>query len=290
MEFGVSVPQDTTILDPVKARDYVQAAEGMGYDFLAGGEHVLGADITNRPGWTGPYDQSQVWREPFVFMGFVAACTSRIQMGTSIVVLPLRQTALVAKQAAEVDVLSNGRFWLGIGVGWNEVEFEAMNQDYGSRGARTEEQIEVLRELWTQEVVTHHGQWHHIQEAGINPLPVQRPIPIWMGGGSTERVLRRIGRLADGWLPEVRSASEFVPYLERMRGYAREAGRHPASVAICARLRLDPDASGEEWVKTCAGWESIGATHCLVSTYRAGYSHMEEHLAILERFKAAVMR
>ena len=286
MQLGTSFPQDATMSSPAAVRDFVQAVEGMGFDYLTGGEHVLGADITNRPGWTGPYTHKNVWREPFVLLGYVAGVTQHLKLGTSVLVLPQRQTAVVAKQAAEVDVLSNGRFFLGVGVGWSEVEFEALDQDFHNRGRRVEEQVAVLRALWTQEVVTFDGKWHHIIEAGINPRPMQRPIPIWMGGDA-EPVLRRIGRLADGWFPDGRSASDMALLLDRVRGYAREAGRDPAGISVGARMGL---ASGtpEDWAKTHAAWGALGATHFGVSNSNAGSTSVDQHIAALRRFKEAV--
>ena len=282
MELGVAFPQDSTMLDPGATRDFAQAVESMGYSFIHGGEHILGADPTNRPGFSGPYTHKNIWREPFPLHGFLAACTSRITLGTSILVLPLRQTALVAKQAAEVDVLSGGRFRLGIGVGWNEVEFEALGMGVHTRGKRSEEQIEVLRALWTQEVVTFHGKWHTISEAGINPLPVQRPIPIWFGGGSVESALRRIARLGDGWIPPGRHG-ETGPMVQRFKELLREAGRDPAAVAISGRVNIGGQTP-EQWREACKGWQSIGATHLGASTNGAGVTSPGGHIDLLRRF------
>lgn len=283
MQFGVSFPRDHTVTDPGAVRELAQAAEEMGFDFLTTGDHVLGVDPAQHPGWTGPYTYRDVWREPLVFLGYLAACTRRIRLATSILILPQRQTALVAKQAAEVDVLSGGRLRLGIGIGWNAVEYEALNQDFRNRGQRTEEQIAVLRALWTQEVVTFQGQWHRIIAAGINPLPVQRPIPIWMGG-EAEPALKRIARLADGWIPETRSPSSIGPVLDRFRAYARQAGRNPSDILIVARMFLGTGTAAD-WGKTCAAWEAVGATHMLVSTNNAGCTSVGEHVALLRKFR-----
>ncbi|HLE81312.1 MAG TPA: LLM class F420-dependent oxidoreductase, partial [Dehalococcoidia bacterium] len=194
MQLGVVFPQTEIGADPGGVRNYVQAVEQMGYAHLAIYDHVLGADPTNRPDWRGPYTSKTLFHEPMVLFGYLAALTQRLELVTSIIILPQRQTALVAKQAAEIDVLAQGRFRFGVGIGWNQVEYEALGEDFHNRGRRMEEQIAVLRALWTQEVVTFEGKWHRITEAGINPLPVQRPIPIWMGGGA-EPVLQRIARL-----------------------------------------------------------------------------------------------
>ena len=210
MELGVSFPQREGQMgtDLGAIREFAQAAEALGYGYLRTGDHVLGANVASRPNWRGPYGHTDLWHEPFVLFGYLAGITRTLGLVSSVVILPQRQTALVAKQAAEVDVLSDGRLQLGIGVGWNRVEYEALGEEFGDRGRRCEEQIEVLRALWTNELVTFGGRWHTITDAGLNPMPVQRPIPIWIGGGPgsaggrslprSERVLRRIGRVADG--------------------------------------------------------------------------------------------
>lgn len=200
MQIGAIFPQTEIGSDPAAVRDYAQAVEDLGYGHITAYDHVLGASTANRPDWRGSYTSAAMFHEIFVLFGYLAALTRRVELVSGVLILPQRQTALVAKQAAEVDVLSGGRLRLGVGVGWNAVEFEALGEDFQTRGARIEEQIAVLRALWTQPVVDFHGRWHQIPAAGINPLPVQRPIPIWMGG-YVDTVLRRIGRVADGWLP-----------------------------------------------------------------------------------------
>src|SRR5213082_1675514 len=191
MQIGVTFPQNEIGADPTVIRDYAQAAEGMGYRHLVAFDHVLGADTTHRPGWRG-YTHRQMFHEPFVLFGYLAALT-HLEFVPAVIILPQRQTALVAKQAAEVDVLSGGRLRLGIGVGWNPVEYEALGEKFETRGARVEEQIAVLRALWSGHAITYSGRWHHIQDAGINPLPPRRTIPIWIGGHS-EPVLKRVAR------------------------------------------------------------------------------------------------
>jgi probable F420-dependent oxidoreductase len=287
MDIGISFPRplDQAPDDPAAVRDFAQAVEGMGYRFIGAGEHILGADIANRPGWKGPYTQHDAWHDPFAFFGFLAACTNSVILHTSVLVLPLRQTALVAKQAAEVDILSRGRMRLAIGVGWNTVEFEALNEDFRTRGKRTEEQIEVLRALWTQEVVTYHGRWHHISEAGLNPLPVQRPIPIWMGG-SADAVMQRVARLGDGWTPELQ-LDAIGPALERFRGFLAEAGRDPASVAVAARMRLAP-GDPESWARDYRAWQELGITDLQALTQTAGYTSLDQHQMLLRRFMDTV--
>src|SRR5213593_4248020 len=201
MKFGVIFPQTEIGADPVAIRDYVQAAESLGYDHLGAFEHVLGANPASRPGWRPPYTHKDTFHEPFVLFGYLAAITKRIGLVTEVVILPQRQTVLVAKQAAAIDVLSGGRLRLGIGIGWNHVEYEALNEDFHTRGRRVSEQIAVMRKLWTEPVVTFKGSYHHLDRAGINPLPVQRPIPVWMGG-MAEPVLKRVAQISDGWFPQ----------------------------------------------------------------------------------------
>src|SRR6266852_9674563 len=205
MNVGVVLPQTEIGNDPAAIKAYAEAVENMGFTHILVFDHVLGANPERPGGWKGPYTYRHGFHEPFVLFGFLAAATHRIELVTGVVILPQRQTALVAKQAAAVDVLSGGRLRLGIGVGWNPVEFEALGENFKNRGKRVEEQLEVMRLLWTKELVTYEGQWHRVPDAGINPLPVQRPIPVWMGGES-EAVLRRAG-------PE-----EHVRTLERFKG------------------------------------------------------------------------
>ena len=199
----------------------------------------------------------------------------------------------MAKQAAEIDVLSGGRLRLGIGVGWNQVEFEALGQDFHDRGRRSAEQIEVLRALWTQEVVDFHGRWHNITHAGLNPLPVQRPIPIWLGGGGAgdsplnEVVLRRIGRLADGWCPNFSPDEAGRAVMDKVRGYAQQAGRDPAALGLDGRLRT-AGKQPEEWVDEVKSWEEMGANYISVETRKGGLSGADQHIDAIRRFKEVI--
>src|SRR6266567_5973620 len=207
MQLGVIFPQTEIGADPKAVRDFVQAAESIGYEHVIVFDHVLGVDTAHYQGWQGPYTKHDMFHEPFVLYGYLAAVTQRLELVTAVIILGQRQTALVAKQAAEVDVLSGGRLRLGVGIGWNAVEYEALGENFHNRGKRSEEQLAVLRALWTQDVVSFEGRWHRITHAGLNPLPIQRPIPIWLGAGGRlnpippEPVMRRIARLADGWFP-----------------------------------------------------------------------------------------
>jgi probable F420-dependent oxidoreductase len=286
MRIGVTFPQNEITADPVAVRDYAQAAEGLGYTHLLAYDHVLGADITNRPNWGDRYTQHSLFHEPFVFFGYLAGVTANLEFVPGVIILPQRQTALVAKQSAEVDVLTGGKFRLGIGVGWNDVEYQALGENFKNRGKRSEEQIAVLRALFTDEVVTFHGQWHHIEAAGLNPMPVQRPIPIWIGG-SSEATLKRVGAIGDGWFPQRPPDETARQMVERTREYARAAGRDPASIGFEARVSI-AGMTPDEWARQVEGWRDIGATHLTVNTMKAGLRSPQEHIDAIRRFKESV--
>lgn len=283
MRIGVVFPQVEIGQDPGAIRDYAQAVEALGYTHILTFDHVLGANPERPGGWKGPYTYRHSFHEPFVLFGFLAAATRRVELVTGILILPQRQTALVAKQAAAVDVLSGGRLRLGVGVGWNAVEFEALGERFTDRGKRIEEQIDVLRALWAKDLVTVQGQWHRISDAGLNPLPA-RSIPIWMGGES-EPVVRRAARLADGWMPHFRPGPEAQAVVDGLHGLIREAGRDPARFGIEGRLTLaqvPPERRADE----LAAWRAMrGITHLCVHTVGLGLKTSAEHVQALERFK-----
>ena len=285
MQVGVVFPQIEIGADPAVVRDYAQTVEGLGYDYLIAYDHVVGPNAASRPGWSGAYDSNDMFHEPFVLFGYLAGVTERIGLVSSVIILPQRQTALVAKQAAEVDILSGGRLRLGVGIGWNEVEFEALGENFRNRGRRSEEQIELLRLLWTQELVTYEGRWHRITDAGINPLPVQRPIPIWIGGHA-DPVLRRIARLSDGWTPLYTDLDEAAAGIEKMHGYAREAGRNPDDIGIERWITLR-DRTPEACMADVADWRRLGATYIAINTMRSGLSSIDQHVDAIRRFKDA---
>jgi probable F420-dependent oxidoreductase len=293
MQFGVVFPQTEIGADPGAVRDYVQAVEELGYSHLIAYDHVLGADTRFYQGWTGGYTSKDMFYEPFVLFGYLAALARHLELVTAILILPQRQTALVAKQAAEVDVLSGGRLRLGVGIGWNHVEYEALGQDFHDRGRRSEEQTALLRSLWTQEVVNFKGRWHQVTHAGINPLPVQRPIPIWMGAGGRlsptppERVLRRVAKLADGWFPQFGPDEKGRETIARVHQYARETGRDPSAIGMEARINIS-DGNPEFWLERARAWEELGATHISVNTMRAALGSPEAHIKAIQRFKEVV--
>jgi len=284
MQIGVTFPQNEIGADPTVIRDYAQAAEGMGYRHLVAFDHVLGADSTHRPGWRG-YTHRQMFHEPFVLFGYLAALT-HLEFVPAVIILPQRQTALVAKQAAEVDVLTGGKLRLGIGVGWNPVEYEALGMNFQARGRVVEEQIEVMRLLWSQEVVSYKGQYHTITEAGLNPLPIRRSIPIWLGG-SANVLLRRVARIGDGWFPQGQPDDHMRRLLERLISYIREAGRDPSTVGIEARVNAS-EGNLDEWVRQTEGWRALGATHISLNTMGAGFNSPGEHIDAIRRYKEAI--
>ncbi len=278
MKIGVVFPQTEIGADPGAVRAYVRRVEELGFEHLLAYDHVLGADPQVHTPWRGPYDVDTTFHEPFVLFGYIAALTS-LELVTGIIILPQRQTALVAKQAAEVDLLTGGRFRLGVGLGWNAVEYEALGADFSNRGRRVGEQIEVMRSLWTQRSVTHDGTYEHVTAAGLAPLPVQRPIPVWFGVAS-EPAYRRAGRLADGWFPQVAPG----PALDAARGIvdeaARVAGRDPNALGMEGRVSWT--AGGvDKLVEHIGRWQDAGASHVSINTMGAGLGSIDGHLDAL---------
>lgn len=283
MRLGVVFPQTEIGSDPGAVQEYAQAAEGFGYSHLLVFDHVVGANPERPGGWRGPYTYQDSFHEPFVLFGYLAAVTRTMELVTGILILPQRQTVLVAKQAAAVDVLSRGRLRLGVGVGWNEVEYDALGEDFSTRGRRIEEQITLLRALWTEPLVDFDGRWDSVPDAGINPQPVQQPIPIWMGG-TAEPVLKRVARLADGWFPQFRPGPEARETIARLHQYAREAGRDPAAIGIEGRISAG-QRSPEEWRAAAEEWQQLGATHLSFNTMGSGYTSPSQHIDAIRRFR-----
>ena len=282
MKVGVVFPQAEFPPDPAAVRDYAQAVEGMGFVHMHAYDHILGANPDRPGGWSGPYKYTDPFFEPFVLFSYLAGLTKSIEFVTGILILPQRQTALVAKQAATLDVLCGGRLRLGFGIGWNEVEYIALGENFHNRGRRMEEQVKLLRLMWTQPLVNFEGRWHHIPDAGLNPLPVQRPIPIWFGGRE-DRVLRRMAKLGDGWMPNHRTIEDARQAVEKLNQYLEEAGRDKASFGIEPRLNMslvEPDG----WTGFVQAWQGMGATHLMVNTMGIGFRTVTEHIEALRRF------
>jgi probable F420-dependent oxidoreductase len=285
MKIGTVFPQTEIGADPAGIRDYAQAVEAMGYSHTLIYDHVLGASPEGRQ-LNGPYTDKSMFHEPFVVYGFLAAITSKLELVTGVIILPQRQTALVAKQAAEIDVLTGGRFRLGVGIGWNPVEYESLDENFRNRGRRIEEQVEVLRRLWTEPVVELKGKWHTIDRAGLNPLPVQRPIPVWFGG-SAEPALQRLARMADGWMPNRKPPEGWPAVVERVRGYVRDARRDVAKFGLEARLNT-ANTTPEQWRAEAEEWRRLGADYLDVNTMGAGLQGPTAHVARLRQVKEAL--
>ncbi|MEE8421763.1 MAG: LLM class F420-dependent oxidoreductase [Dehalococcoidia bacterium] len=288
MKLTAFYPSSDLGSDPVVLRDYAQTAEAAGYDRIAMGEHVLGADPDRPGGWEGPYTHENEWPEPFPTFAYLASVTERVELMTGVVILPQRQTVLVAKQAAALDILSGGRFVLGIGTGWNPVEYEALDEDFHNRGQRMEEQVALLRALWRDPVVSFEGRWHHVTKAGINPRPAAGDIPIWMGG-SHERVLDRVGRIGDGWFPLRLEIERVEEGMKRIRAVAAEAGRETDAIGLQGSVTGDADVEGQ--VAYARRLEALGATHAALFTSNLGLSSPQQHIdairAFGEQFQAA---
>lgn len=281
MKIGLVFPQTEFGSDLTALRDYAQTAESLGFSHVLAYDHVLGINPPYPAQWHGPYTYKDSFLEPFVLFSYMAALTQKLSFITGILILPQRETAVVAKQAATLDVLSNGRFRLGIGVGWNKMEMAALNQDFHTRGRRVDEQIDLLQLLFTQELVTFKGEWHDIPDAGLNPLPVQRPIPIWLGGHS-DAVLRRLARVGDGWLPGYRTAEAAQPSLDKLERYLVENGRSRSDIGLEPRLHYRDGT--DAWQNNLAGWQAIGATHISFNTMGAGLESPQKHLQAIEQF------
>ena len=283
---GVVFPQTEIGADPAGVRAYAQAAEAMDFSHLVVYDHVLGADTSAYPGWAGPYTSETMFHEVFVLFGYLAAAAPKLELVTSVVILPQRQTALVAKQAAEIDVLTGGRFRLGVGIGWNFVEYEGLNENFKNRGRRFEEQIEVMRKLWMEPVVTFEGKYHKVTAAGINPLPVQRPIPIWIGG-SAEAALKRAAEVADGFFPQRPLEGGWPATLEKMKAWRAAAGKTWESFGIEARINAGTGGP-DDWRQTVAEWSALGATCFSVNTMNGGLVGPDQHIARIREVKAAL--
>jgi probable F420-dependent oxidoreductase len=294
IQLGITLPLIDVQGEPATVRDFAQAAEGLGYDHLAAPDHVLGVNVASRPEWGDRNTSKDCFHDPFVLFAFLSACTRRIGFATEVMILAQRQTALVAKQAASLDVLSGGRVRLGVGIGWNAVEYEALNENFRDRGQRSQEQVQVLQALWAEPHITFRGRWHTINDAGINPLPQRRSIPLWFGGHA-EATLRRIARWGEGWIMLAHPPGPIADaWFAKLRGYAREAGRDPASLGLEVWVSAG-EGGPEEWRRRVQSWKDAGVTHItLNNTYNRGPHKriagrsMADHLAAMEQYRTAV--
>lgn len=276
MKIGVVFPQGEISDDPSAVRDIAQAVEELGYDYLLLYELLIDSKPDQPPAR---------FLEPFALLGYLASCTQTIELATGIMVLPSRQTVLVAKQAAAIDVLSGGRLRLGVSGGWNRVEYQAMGSDFQQRGKRLDEQITVLRALWTKPFVTFKGQYHDLETVGIYPQPIQRPIPLWLGGDS-EPVLKRIAAFGDGWLSYGETLETAAAKIDKLHQYLEAAGRKPAEVGMEV-VGVNVAKPGD-WSKLLEGWRDFGATHLSVVTTSANLGTPQEHIDAIYRFKTEV--
>jgi probable F420-dependent oxidoreductase len=277
MRVGVIFPQTELGGDVGALRAYAEGVTALGFTHILAYDHVVGADLEAHQGWF-PYDVDTTFHEPFVMFGYLAAVTP-LELVTGIIILPQRQTALVAKQAAEVDLLTGGRFRLGVGLGWNAVEYEALGQPFHERGRRMSEQIGLLRRLWTERSVTHAGAFDRITDAGLSPRPIQQPIPVWVGAAS-EPAYRRVGRLADGWFPQVRPGDDLDRALAVIAKAAEEVGRDPASIGMEGRVVWSP-GDPDRFARQVERWRAAGATHVTINTMDTGQASVDDHLEAL---------
>jgi len=284
MEIGTVFPQLEIGHDPETLVDYARRVEAAGYEHVLAFDHVLGVN-PDRENWEGPYDYEDPFHEPLTTYSYLARQTDDLAFVTGILILPQRQTALVAKQAAQVDLFTGGNLRLGVGVGWNAPEYAALGEDFSARGRRIEEQVELLRALWTEELVEFDGEFHEIPDAGIRPRPVQRPIPVWMGG-MAEPVKRRIARLADGWIPQFQPGEAAEAHLADLAEYAEAAGRDPDEIGLSGRMTAVP-GEPDQWIERAEAWRDLGADYLSVSTMYQGLE-TDEHTAHVETVAATL--
>jgi len=286
VKLGAVFPQTEIGADRGGVRAYVEGVAGLGFDHMHCFDHVLGAHPEQHADLPGPYRLKDEFHEILVLFGFAAAIAPELELVTGVVIAPQRQTALLAKQAAELDILTGGRFRLGLGIGWNWVEYEALGMNFHDRGRRFEEQIELMRRLWTEPVFDFQGRWHTITAAGINPLPVQRPIPIWIGG-SAEAALRRAACTADGLFPQRALEGGWPATLERMRAWREEAGGDWSTFGLDPRLGVGTDTP-DDWRVAAEEWRGLGAEYLSLATTHGDLGSPDAHLARLEEARAVL--
>ncbi len=294
MKLGVALPQTAIGGDPIVVRDFAQAAEEIGFHHLSVYDHVVGVNVASRPNWKAPYTSANVFHDPFVLFGYLAGLTKRIEFTTQILILPQRQTVLVAKQAASVDYLSGGRLRLGIGIGWNPIEYVALGENFSNRGARSEEQVALMKALWTDPHVTFKGKWHDVPDAGINPLPVQRPIPVWFGG-HVDQTFDRIVRMGDGWiLLQYQPDADGRAAIDKLRAMAKKADRPAGAIGLDAWVSMGK-TTPEQWRAEIQAWRDIGVSHVTLNTTFERFHHqpiveksLPIHMQAVRRYYAAV--
>src|SRR4051812_40318055 len=285
MQIGAVLPHHEIGTDPGAIKAYLQGVEDLGMTHLLIYDHVMGADRNRPGGFSGPYDKDVQFHEPFTFFAFAAALTSRVELVTTVLILPQRQTVLVAKQAAEVAILSDNRLRLGVGTGWNTVEYQALNENFHDRGKRQAEQVELMRKLWTEDVLTFEGRFHTVEHASINPRPT-KPVPVWFGG-TAPAALKRTGRLGDGWMPLGGANEKSQAAIDLIAAEREAAGLSMDGFGIQAQAQYaggDPD----RWQSHAGKWRAMGATHLAIATHNAGDTDVDGHLARIAEYKDAV--
>jgi len=282
MKIGLVYPQTEFGNDPEAIREYAQTAEGLGFSHILTYDHILGANPQTHSYLEGPYTYQDAFQSPLLLFSFMASVTKKIEFVTGILILPQRQTALFAKQAATLDILSGGRLRLGIGIGWNPVEYEAQNENFHNRGIRVEDQVSLLRKLWSQPLLSYRSEWHRITDAGLNPLPIQRPIPIWFGGHA-KLVLRRVAQIGDGWMPNYRRVSQAQTSLDLLSHYLDECGRSQEDIGLEPRL-LYADGNQGTWMEILTEWAEAGATHLSLNTMGSGFDSPQKHINAINQF------
>ena len=294
MKLGASLPVGDVGAGPVVMRDYAQAAEGLGYDYLVCPDHVLGADPAKIPAGVRMGSNATAYHDPFVLFGFLAGVTKKVGFCVGVLILAQRQAALVAKQAACLDVLSDGRFRLGVGVGWNEIEFQGLGSDFHTRGKRSEEQVRFMQALWAKPSVTFKGEFHQLDDGGINPRPKSGRVPVWFGGHA-EATYRRAAKYGDGFMPlQYPAGDAALAAFEKLRSMTRAAGRDPAAMGL--EVWVSPGMGGEDdWRREIAFWKKSGVTHVNAHTSYVSPNHKriagktaKEHMAAITRYRAAV--
>jgi probable F420-dependent oxidoreductase len=292
MQLGTLLPLGDIGGSPQVMKEYALAAEDAGFDFIEAPDHVLGANPASQG--AGDRISDGLYHDPFVLFSYLAGVAPKLGFSTGVLILAQRQTALVAKQAACLDALCGGRFRLGVGVGWNEVEFVALNENFHNRGRRSEEQVQVMQMLWREPHVKFKGKWHTIDDAGINPRPASGKVPVWFGGHH-ERTLERIAKWGDGWMPNAYPADQSaLDILATLRGLTEKAGRNPGDVGIEVWTSMGA-GSESDWAREAAFWKKAGASHlCLTTTFHRRHHHrlaghtLSDHIAALKRFRNAV--
>jgi len=286
MQYGAFFPTRDMPADRIAIRDWAQAAEALGFDYIEVSDHVLGVDRAASPGFEGPYDIDDPFHEVFVTLAYIAAVTESVGLSTGVLVLPQRQTALVAKQAAQIDILCGGKLRLGVGVGWNPVEYEALGEDWSVRGRRQSEQIALMNRYWTEKTVTFEGEFDRVNHAGVNPPSIQKPIPVWFGGGA-DPVLRRAAKLGQGWIPLGNPSSNTRGMLDKLHGFLEAEGRDPKTFGLEAWIRSNVGGP-EEQAAVVETWRGLGASHATFYTSGLGVGPLDAQIEAMRRFKEAV--